>query len=152
MLYLLSVCFGLGYLVIIYIIKQPIGWAFDYIVVAQLPSCVWLFGTSWTAACQASLSFTISWNLPKFMSIALVMPSSPLILWCPLILMPSIFPASGTFPVSQLFTSDDQNIGVSASATVLPMSIQGWFPLRLTGLISLLSKGSDFDYTIMSKL
>ena len=53
---------------------------------------------------------------------------------------PQSFQASETFPVSQLFTSDDQNIGVSASASVLPMSIQGWFPLRLTGLISLLSK------------
>ena len=48
------------------------------------------------------------------------------------------FLASGTFPVSQLFTSDNQNTGVSAS--VLPMSTQDWFPLRLTGLISLLSK------------
>ena len=45
------------------------------------------------------------------------------------------------FPMSQLFASDDQNTGASASASVLPMSIQGWFPLRLTGLISLLSKG-----------
>ena len=51
------------------------------------------------------------------------------------------FPASGTFPMSQLFTSDDQNTRVSALATVLPMSIQGWFPLRLTSLISLLSMG-----------
>ena len=67
-------------------------------------------------------------------------------------LYPQSFPASGTFPVSQLFTSDDQNTGVSASTAVLPMSNQGWFPLRLTGLISLLSKGSDFDYTIMSKV
>ena len=51
------------------------------------------------------------------------------------------FPASGTFPVSRLFTSDDQNPGASASASVIPMSIQGWSPLRLTGLISLLPKG-----------
>ena len=51
------------------------------------------------------------------------------------------FPASGTFPMSQLFTSDDQNTGASASASALPTSIQGWFPLGLTGLISLLSKG-----------
>ena len=50
------------------------------------------------------------------------------------------FPASGTFPVSQLFTSDDQNTGISASPSVIPMSFQGWFPLRLTDLI-LLSKG-----------
>ena len=54
---------------------------------------------------------------------------------------PQSFPASGTFPMSQLFASDDQNTGVSASASVLPTSIQGWFPLRLTVLISLLSKG-----------
>ena len=51
------------------------------------------------------------------------------------------FPASGSSPMSWLFTSCSQKIGASASASVLPMSIQGWFPLRLTGLISLLSKG-----------
>ena len=50
------------------------------------------------------------------------------------------FPASGSFPISRLFTSGGQSIGASASASVLPMSIQGLFPLRLTGLISLLSK------------
>ena len=54
---------------------------------------------------------------------------------------PQSFQASGTFPMSQLFPSDDQNTGVSASASVLPMNIQGWFLLRLTSLISLLSKG-----------
>ena len=54
---------------------------------------------------------------------------------------PQSFPASGTFPMSQLFVSDDQNTGTSASASVLPMRIQGWFPLRWTGLISLLSRG-----------
>ena len=51
------------------------------------------------------------------------------------------FPASGSFPMSQFFTSGGQIIGTSASATALPMNIQGWFPLRLTGLISLQSKG-----------
>ena len=51
------------------------------------------------------------------------------------------FPASGSFPVSRLFTSGGQSIGASASASVLPMNIQGWFPLGLTGLTSLLSKG-----------
>ena len=74
------------------------------------------------------------------MFIALVMPSSHLILWCPL-LLPSIFSSIRDFPVSQLLESDDQNTGASALASVLPTSIQGWFPLRLTGLISLLSKG-----------
>ena len=53
---------------------------------------------------------------------------------------PQSFPASGTFPMSQLFTSDDQSTGVSASAPVLPTNIQGWFHLWLNCLISLLSK------------
>ena len=54
---------------------------------------------------------------------------------------PSIFPASGSFQMSQFFTSGGQNIGVSASASVLPMNIQDWFPLGWTGWISLQSKG-----------
>ena len=111
------------------------------IAVVQLPSHVCLFVNTWTAACQASLSLTISQSLPKFMFVALVMPSSHLILWCPLVLCPQSFPASGTFSVSHLFTSDDQNTGASASASILPVNIQGLSPLRLTGLISLLSKG-----------
>ena len=53
---------------------------------------------------------------------------------------PQSLPASGTFPMSQLFVSDDQNTGASASASVCPNNIQNWFPLRLTGLI-FLSKG-----------
>ena len=57
----------------------------------------WLFATPWTAARQASLSFTISQDLPKFMSIALVMPPSHLILWCPLLLLPSVFPRTRNF-------------------------------------------------------
>ena len=95
----------------------------------------------WTAARQSFLSLTISWHLPKFMSIASVMPSSHLILWCPLLFFAQSFPESGTFPMSQLFASDDRNIGASASASVFPTSIQDWFPLRLTKFISLLSKG-----------
>ena len=51
------------------------------------------------------------------------------------------FPASGSFPMSQFFTSGGQSIGISASASVLPMNIQDWFALGLTGWISLLSKG-----------
>ena len=62
-----------------------------------------------------------------------------LILCRPLLLLPSVFP--GSFPVSQLFASGDQSIGASAPASVLPMNIQGCFPLGLTGLISLLSQG-----------
>ena len=67
------------------------------VVVVQSPSRVWLFAIPWTAAYQASLSLTISWSLPKFMSIALVMPSSHLILWCPVPLLPSIFPSIRVF-------------------------------------------------------
>ena len=63
------------------------------IIVAQSLSCVWLFATPWTAACQASLSFTISWSLLKFMSIESEMPSDNLILSHPLLLLPPIFPS-----------------------------------------------------------
>ena len=62
------------------------------VVVVQPPSYVWLFVTTWTAAQQAFLSLTTSQSLSKFMSIALVMPSSHLIFWHPLLLLPSIFP------------------------------------------------------------
>ena len=109
----------------------------------SLVSCVWLFVTPWTAACQASLSLTISHSLPKLMFIASVMPSSHLILWCLFSFCPQSLPASGTFPMSCLFISDDQNTGASASGSVLPVNIQGWSPLRLIGLISLFSR--DFQ-------
>ena len=61
-------------------------------VVIQWLSCVQLFVTPWTAACQASLSFPISWRLLKLMSITSVISSCHLILCCPLLLLPSIFP------------------------------------------------------------
>ena len=95
-------------------------------------SGVQLFVTLWTAACQASLFLTISWSLPKFMSIESVIPSNHFIFCHPLLLLPSIFPISESFPMSQLFTSGGQSIGVSASSSVLPLSIWGWFPLGLT--------------------
>ena len=68
-------------------------------------------------------------------------PSNHLILCHPLLLPPSIFPSIRVFPMSQLFTSGGQSIGASVSASGLPMNIQGWLPLGLTGLISLKSKG-----------
>ena len=105
--------------------------------VAQL---CWLFTTPWTVAHQASLSITNSRSLLK-MSIESVMPSNHLILCLPLLLLPSIFPASASFPMSQFFVSRGQRTEAPASASVLPMNIQDWFPLGLTGLISLLSKG-----------
>ena len=66
-------------------------------VVVQSLSCVQLFETPWTAACQASLSSNISWSLPKLMSIELVMPSKQVILCHPLLLLPSIFPSIRVF-------------------------------------------------------
>ena len=99
----------------------------------QSLSRVQLFVTPWTIARQASLSITNSRSLLKRMFIESVMPSNHLILCHPLLLLPSIFPASGSFSKSQFFTSGGQNIGASASASVLPVNIQDWFPLELTG-------------------
>ena len=90
---------------------------------------------------QASLSITNSQSSPKPMSIELVMPSNHLILCCPLLLLPSIFPSIRVFSMSQLFTSGGQSIGVSASTSALPMNIQDWSPLGWTGWISVQSKG-----------
>ena len=108
---------------------------------------VQLFATPWTAAPQASLSFTISLSLLKLMSTELVMPFNHLILCRSFSSFLQSFPASGSFPLSQFFASDGQSIGVSASASVLPMKIQDWFPLGLTGLISLLFKGLSRVFT-----
>ena len=96
-------------------------------------------GTPWTVAHQASLSITNSRRLPKLMSVELVIPPNHLILCHPLLLPP--FPASGSFQMSQLFTSGGQSIGVSASTSVLPMNTQVWPPLGWTGWISLQSQG-----------
>ena len=96
--------------------------------------------TLWTVACQVpfpSLSPRICWDS----WVELAVPSSHLILCCPLLCLPSIFPSIRVFSISQFFASGSQSIGASASASVLPMIIQGWFPLELTGLILLLSKG-----------
>ena len=111
------------------------------LVVVQSPSQVWLFLIHGPQHAR----------LPSPLPSPEVYPSSyPLHLWCHSAISssdalfsfcPQPFPVSGTFLMSQLFTSGDQNTGASASASVLPMSIQGRFPLRLTGLISLLSKG-----------
>ena len=114
------------------------SWLNNYllcVVVVQSLSCVWLFATPWTAACQAFLSPT-----PGACS-----NSSPMGPWCHPTISSSVipfssclqsFPASGSFPMSQLFASGGQATGASASASVLPVNIQGWFPFRLTGLIS----------------
>ena len=107
----------------------------------QSLSHVRLFVTLWITVRQASLSITNSQSLLKLM---------PIELWCHPTISSSVvpfsshlqsFPASGSFQVSQFFTSGGQSIGVSALMLVLPINIQGWFPLGWTGWISLQSKG-----------
>ena len=91
----------------------------------QLLSHVQLFAIPWTTAHQASLSITNSWSLLKLMSIEPVMPSNHLILCQPLLLLPSIIPASGSFPMSQLFTSDGQSIK-NFSFSISPSNEYSW--------------------------
>ena len=110
--------------------------------------CCCLFAKSCPTLCNpmdystsTSLSFTISWSLLKLMSIESVMPSNHYTLCHPISSCLQSFPATGSFPISQLFTSNGQSIGTSTLASVLPMTILVWVPLGLTDLISLLSKG-----------
>ena len=122
-------------------------------VVVQSLSFVWLLVTPWAATHQPPLSSTISWSLLKFMSIELVYYltiSSSVVLFSSCL---QSFPASGSFPMSQFFATGGQSIGISASASVLPMNIQGWFPLGWTSLISLQSKGLSrvFSSTTIQK-
>ena len=107
----------------------------------QSLSRVQLFMTPWTTACQASLSITNTQS---------ILNSCPRSWWCHPNISSSVvpfcsrlqsFPASGSFPMSQLFASGGQSIGVSASISVFPMTMQEWFPIGWTGWISLQSKG-----------
>ena len=107
----------------------------------QLFSCVRLFATPWIAAYQASLSITNSRSSLRLKSIESVMPSNISSSVVPFSSCPQSLPASGSFLVSQLFSPGGQSIGVSASASVLPMNTQDWSPLGWTGWISLQSKG-----------
>ena len=121
--------------------NRDIDWGGYVVVIVQELSHVRLFAIPWTAACQASRSFTS----PEVYS-----NSCPLSWWCHPTISSSVipfssclqsFPASGSFPTRQLLASSDQSIGISASVSVLPMNVQGWFPLGWTALISLQSKG-----------
>jgi len=118
-----------------------VSFSLDFVV--QLPSCVRLFAILQTATPQPSLSFTISWSLVKLMSIEydIIHPSHPLSSPSPPAFNLSQHQGLFQWWKSQLFASGGQSIGVSASASVLPMNIQGWFPLGRTGLISLLFEG-----------
>ena len=122
------------------------------IIVVQLLSHVWLYATPWTAARQPSLFFTISRSLLKLMPIESVMLSNYLVLRCPLLLLPSIFPSIRAFSNESAFTSGGQSIGVSAPTSVLLMNTQDW-SLGWTGWISLQSKGLSrvFSNTTVQK-
>ena len=115
-------------------------------------SCLTLWDPM-NCTCQASLSITNSQSLLKLMSIKSVMPSSHLILCHSLLLLPPTLPASGSFPISQLFAWGGQSTGASASASFLPKKSQGWSPSEWTGWISLLSKEllRVFSKTIVQK-
>ena len=88
-------------------------------------------------------SITNSWSPPKPMSVESVTPSNHLILCHPLVLLPSIFASMRVFSNELAVCISGQSIGAAASASVLPVGIQGWFPLGLTGWICLLSKDSQ---------
>ena len=133
----------------VYIMSVSLGYIKDFLFIkcfeqsdcsiqSQLGSTLWPHEMQHAKLPYSSLS-------PKVCS-----NSGPLSQWChptisssvsPFSPCPQSFPASGSFSLSQLFTSSGQNIGASALASALPMNIQGWFPLGLTGLISLQSKG-----------
>ena len=124
-----------------------------FLTSVQLLSHVQLFVATWTVACQASLLIN---------NFQMCSNSCPLGWWCHPTISSSIvsfscclqsFPASGSFPMSQLFTSGGQSIGGSASASVLPMNTQDWSSLGWTGWISLQSKGLSrvFSNTTVQK-
>ena len=126
----------------------------------QLLSCVRLFVTPWSAACQAFLSIMNSLSLPKLMSIKSVMPSHYFILCHPFLLLSSIFPSIRVFsnesvlpirwPEYWSFSISPSN---EYSASILPMNIQDWFSWGLTGWISLQFKGLSrvFSNTTVQK-
>ena len=106
----------------------------------QSLSRVWLFAVPWPEARQAFLSITNSWGLLRFMSIESVISSNhPLSSPSPLAF--HLSQHQGLFQWVSSLPQLGQSIGISASASVLPMNVQNWFPLGWTGLISLLSKG-----------
>ena len=131
----------------------PLSFLLFGIVAVHSLSHVRLLATSQTAACQAPLSFTISQSLLIFMSIEAVMLSNHLILCHLLLLLSSVFPCIRMFSSESALCVRWQSIGASALASVLPRNIQGWFPLGLTGLISLQFRGLSrvFSSTIVQK-
>ena len=127
--------------------------SFSKVVSVQLLSCIQLFKTPQTAASWTSLSFTISQSLLKVMSIESMMPSNHLILCHPLLLLPSIFPSIRVFSSESALHIRWPKYWSFNLTSVLPMNVQGWFPLGLTGLKSFLSKGPSrvFSNTTVQK-
>ena len=123
------------------ILRSGIVRSFVVTVAVQLLSHVQLFVTPWITAHQAPLSSNISQSLLKLMSTELMMQSNHLILCHSLLFLLSVFPSIRVISNELALASGGQTTRVSASASVLPVNTQGWFPLGLTGLISLLSKG-----------
>ena len=112
-------------------------------VVVQSLSCVWLFATHELQHARLPCPSLSPWVCSNSCSLSQ---------WChriisfsvaPFLSCPQFFPASGSFPMSQLFTSGGQSIGASASESVLPVNIQGWFPLGWTGLRSCCPRNSQ---------
>ena len=108
----------------------------------QSLSRVRLFAAPWIAARQASLSITNSWSSLRLTSIESVMPSSHLILCCPLLLLTQFLPASESFLMSQLFAWGGQSTGLSS---FLPKKSHGWSPSEWTGWISLQSNSQTIE-------
>ena len=117
----------------------------------QLLSRVWLFATPWIAARQDSLSITNSQGLLKLTSINSVMPSSHLILFHPLLLLPPIPPSIRVFSSDSALHMRWPKFGVSASTSVFPMNIQDWFPLGWTGWISYINIISTYKLNVAWK-
>ena len=117
-------------------------WLVDFVFQVQFSSvqllgCIQVFATPWIAACQASLSITNSWNSPKLMSIESVMPSSHLILCCPLLLLPSIIPSIRVFSNESALHIRWPEYWNFSFSIVLPMNTQGWSPLGWLDLLAL---------------
>ena len=113
---------------------------FNFFVLQSLSQCLTLCNPM-DCTLQATLFFTISWSLPKYMSTESMMLSNHPIFCFPLLFLPSIIPRIRVFSNELAVTSCGQSIGTSASASVFPMNTQSCFPLKLTGLIFLESKG-----------
>ena len=126
---------------------QEFVYSKDELVVVQSWSCFRLSATLCTPSRRVSLSFCISWSLLKLTFIEAMMLFKYFILSAHFSSCLQSFQASGSFPMNMHFTSGGQSIGASASASVLPTDIQDWFPLGLSGLISMLCKGLSWVFS-----